>query len=656
MIPFLILSFLSFIHICNGQGQIAPHPRLILTPDRIDFLSSLSHSNDPFAKLFVKTTLSQAETILLSSTKTSPYYEGVAAPNARDIVQSIYTLGVSAALTGNASFINCGVDIFLRAALNPSWDVNNTIPELNTGEMFHAIGLGLDWFYDALSPANRSAVVSAISERLSLIRDALSSTPPSWAVAFVNTSSNWNMVILGGAVISSLAIDGEPDEPSFNDNLRRDVINNIKTYSARAWSPSGSWPEGLNYGGYTTRYITPLVASLLSSTGDDAGILSIPGVLQSPRWLIANTVPTRPFPELWDYFDTRKTPETIASYLAVAVWANDAPAAAGIKKLLTQLSPSIPYNDTETTAMNAPLSCLYYSTLGSPEDENQLPVISNWQGPSTAAMRSSWEDENATFIGFKGHNVSMLWAHSHLDAGSFVFATQGQFFAQDMSSDSYAAPGYFSPSRFNLYRTNISGHNTISFGGRNPLCKIIATYSSNCPPSPMILLNVTNDQFNNISAYSIVNLTDGFISSPIPGVQRVERGFIVTNGRTQLVTVDEVDFDAKSPTMPIWWTLHTVANVTIQNLSTVTLSTWNTTAIIKVSILNASNCIDAQFTVSSLNLEPPLLPSPGVNVIRIIAPNASSCNKLIVAVGENPPSFHNGIRPLNEWQEYGPQF
>lgn len=448
------------LRVCNG---LAEHPRLILTSDRINFISTLPSSTDPFAVLFVSRTIQQSE----SSIQRLYYRNSVnenSAPDARYIVQDVYNLAVTSALTKNSTYSLCGCELFLRAALNPSWDTNNSIPQLNTGEMLHIIGLAFDWFYDLLTPENRSDVVKAISEHLLLIKDALSSTPPSWSTAFVNTSSNWNMVILSGTIIASLAIEGESGEPD--------------------WTTS-------------------------------------------------------------------------------------------------------------------------------------------------------------------------LWAHTHLDGGSFVFVTQGQYFAQDLSSDEYSAPGYFSPTRFNLYRTNVSGHNTISFAGRNPLCKVISTYSSDCPPSPMTVFNITGKS-DDVSAFSVVNLTEGFVRAPILGVQRVERGFIVGKEQSQLVTVDEVDFNQTIPTLPLWWTMHTVANISIQNSTLLTLTTWNTTAIIKISILNSSNCLDAQFTISPLNLVPPLLPSPEINVIRIVAP-ASSCKRLVVAIGEDPPSFHySSIRPISEWREYGP--
>lgn len=635
-------------------AALPTHPNLILTPARAAFLRQLPSSPDPFAQLFIARTLAQAATLHFDAAAAS-----TGAPNARTIVQTVYTLGVAAALSGNATFSAIGASSFLHAALAPSWDTNGSVPELNTGEMLHATALGLDWFYAELSPTNRSDVVAAIVARLALIRDALSASPPPWSIAFVSTESNWNMVILGGTVIATLAVEHEPGAPSWVSQLRADALANIMAWSAGGWGPSGAWPEGVNYGGYTTRYIVPLIASLLSATGSDGGLRALPGVLAAPRWLVASLAPTRPFPELWAYFDARGTPETIASYLALAAWAKDAAAAAGVKRLLTALAPQSPIDDGETTAMNAPLACLYYTPLGAPGDDAALPLVEHWAGPLTAAARSSWTDENATFIGFKAHNTSALWAHTHLDGGSFVFANEGQWFAQELGSDSYAAPGYFSKSRFQLYRTNISGHNTISFGGRNPFCEVLATYASDCPASPMRVFNATPARAGaagplTVDAFAVVNLTAGFARA-IPGVRRVERGFIVGGGRAQLVTVDEVEVDGATE-LPIWWSLHTVANVSLApGSATATLTTWNTTWAVTVSFLaGASDCAAAAFSVAPLNLLPPLVPTPSVSVLRLVAGDARACSRVVVAVGVSPPGVGEGVRPLEEWEVEGP--
>ena len=418
----------------------------------------------------------------------------------------------------------------------------------------------------------------------------------------------------------------------------------------------------------------PAAASLLSATGDDGGLRTLPGVLQGPRFILAALAPTRPFPTLWDYFDARTVPETLGSWLALAAWAGDAPAAAGIKAALRAVAPSIPANDTETTAMNAPLALIYYTALGRPGEEAALPLARRFRGVETAAVRSSWADENATFIAFKGLNTTGNWAHTHLDQGSFVFATHGQFFAQDLGSDEYSAPGYFSGSRFDLYRTNASGHNTLSFSGRNPLCKVIATYSANCTPALFDVFNETDAAATAsttaaaataaaaaatpfpVDVFAIVNLTEGLQVLDL-GLLRVQRGFIVGAGGTQLVVVDEIAIDASppNPSPPVWWKLHTVANVSISaDLAVATLTTLNVSVAITVAFLPAiSACPGAAFSVSPLNLQPPLLDSPGVSVLRLEAA-AAACARIVVVVGVAPPGVGAGLRPLGEWRDQGP--
>lgn len=93
--------------------------------------------------------------------------------------------------------------------------------------MMHAIGMGLDWFYEVMSPAQRVNATNAIVEH-GLYRmyqavvpgsNGTGLWPPTWASAFVNTSSNWNTVIFGGAIIGCLAGEHRPEfrPDPFND-------------------------------------------------------------------------------------------------------------------------------------------------------------------------------------------------------------------------------------------------------------------------------------------------------------------------------------------------------------------------------------------------------------------------------------------------------
>jgi hypothetical protein len=658
-------------------ADLPPHPRLILTAAAQRAIYDLARtSTDPFVSNFAARTLAQAESV--NSTVRAGGALGDA--GGRPFVQAVYSLAVGAALQGNFSgpfaggaigdratygaaggFRSAAVALTLSVARASEWDTNGTA-QLNTGETLHAAGLALDWLYSDMTAAERADVVAAIvGLGLSRVRAALSSSPPPWAVAFVGTMSNWNTVILGGTVVACLAVEGEPGAPAWVPELRAQATANLVEWSMSAWGPDGAWPEGPNYGGYSARYLVPTVASLLTATGGDGGIRALPGVLAAPRFILSALAPTRPFPTLWDYFDARTVPETLASYLALCAWAGDAPAAAGIKAALTAVAPSIPANDSETTAMNAPLALIYYTPLGSPGEEAAMPLVQRFRGVETAAVRSSWTDANATFVAVKGLNTTGNWAHTHLDQGSFVYATQGQFFAQDLGSDQYSAPGYFWQTRFELYRTNISGHNALSFSGRNPYCKILATYAANCSAALMTVFNDTSlsPQAGPFAtdAFGIVDLADGFRYLNF-GLQRMQRGFIVGAKSAQLIVVDEIELQATPSTVPappLWWKLHTVANVSLSaDLTSATLTTFNVSAAVTVRfVAAASSCPGAAFSVSPLNLQPPLLESPGVSVLLLEA-EAAACSRIVVAIGVAPPGVGAGVRPLDEWQSSGP--
>jgi hypothetical protein len=115
-----------------------------------------------------------------------------------------------------------------------------------------------------------------------------------------------------------------------------------------------------------------------------------------------------------------------------------------------------------------------------------------------------------------------------------------------------ALPQYFWVNRFDLYRTNSLGHNTLTFdkcggGLENALivdllaavtccsrllcsisqsCVVTGKYSSNCPPVPMTLLNVSTPAAplpDGIDAYAVVNATAAWAFT---GLVRVQRGFV----------------------------------------------------------------------------------------------------------------------------------
>ena len=158
-----------------------------------------------------------------------------------------------------------------------------------------------------------------------------------------------------------------------------------------------------------------------------------------------------------------------------------------------------------------------------------------------------------------------------------------------------------------------------------------------------------------VDAFAIVDLTDAY---SYLGVASAQRGFIVAGGRTQLITVDEAALAADGSASAIeelWWSMHTVTDVTLSgDQRTATLSIWNVTEAVTISVIDAqTTCPGVAFSSKPLVFAPPLLEAPNMTRLWLAAP-ASTCSRLVVAMGIEPVLSGFSIRPLSEWAARGP--
>jgi Heparinase II/III-like protein len=345
----------------------------------------------------------------------------------------------------------------------------------------------------------------------------------------------------------------------------------------------------------------------------------------------------------------------VAAYLAFATMSKDAAMQRGILDLVLALAPSIPPDSVANNVMNAPVALLYYVPLevtGQPSSPPP-PTISHFRGAELVTARSS-DPTAAAFIGFKGRRTEHgLWAHTHLDGGTFVFQFKEQWWVQDLGSDQYSAPDYFGKNRFHLYRTGSLGHNTLTFQGANQFCEVQETYSCNCSQVPMSVFNTTDIASSslNVSAFAIVDFTEAYARA---GLVRAQRGFIVSDSVQQLLIVDEITGTAELP--PVWWSLHTVADVQISETglaAALTMKNMSDTTVSVRLLPSSTSCPGAKFSVTPVDLQPPLLPSPGISRLTLSAP-AATCTRLVVAVGVLADGLDVSVRPLREWEAAGP--
>jgi hypothetical protein len=138
--------------------------------------------------------------------------------------------------------------------------------------MTHAVGLGFDWLYHYLSPAQRQAVVAGVS-RMGF-DEALAQYAKNafWA----NCTFNWGVVVNGGLTVGGLAF---ADEPAV-----RDKVNSVLLKAAAgiqcpfsSFAPHGAWHEGSMYWQYVAEYAVATTEALRGVFGHDGGLSSTPG-------------------------------------------------------------------------------------------------------------------------------------------------------------------------------------------------------------------------------------------------------------------------------------------------------------------------------------------------------------------------------------------
>lgn len=95
-----------------------------------------------------------------------------------------------------------------------------------------------------------------------------------------------------------------------------------------------------------------------------------------------------------------------------------------------------PKGNSDTASM---LIALRGPAVGSTADIAALPKSSLFADRALGSFRSSWLDNNATWLAFKGCRGH--YSHNDLDGGTFVLEMGGVRWAVDLGADSYGLKG-----------------------------------------------------------------------------------------------------------------------------------------------------------------------------------------------------------------------
>ncbi|MGC8667566.1 MAG: heparinase II/III domain-containing protein [Chthonomonadales bacterium] len=573
------------------------HPRIILTDEGLQNLQRTINADDA-AREMLRAIRTRGERILHERPVRYVLEGPRLLTQSRLCLERVYTLALLYRLDGRSQWLERAKQELKAAAGFKDW---HPIHFLDTAEMTHAVAIGYDWLYPALTAEEREVIRQAIVQKG--LRPGLQAyegkAPWKW---WTTVSHNWNQVCNGGMIVGALAV--AEDEPV----LARTILTNALASLPKAlasYAPDGGWVEGPGYWSYATEYTVVLLAAMDTALGTDFGLSRAKGFDRTGGFRIHFVGPTG---RTFNYADAH----------------DGAGSDPWMHWLGERFHQPVYHWEAAASAGNHPtaLDLVWYRKPVVSVAAAHVPLDALYKGVNVAFFRTAWEDNNALFVGFKGGDNEAN--HAHLDLGTFVLDALGKRWALDLGSDNYNLPGYFSAKeRWTYYRLSTPGHNTLTLDEQNQNVRAVA---------PIIAYRTSRS-----SGMAVADLTEGYV----PKATRVWRGIQVLKKRHEVLIEDEID---AADAVQIGWTMHTTASISLRGAEAVLRQQGKMLA---ARILSPQGAL---FTVAPADAPPPQSPNEGVVRLMIRLPSASGRTRIAVVL---QPGAERAapipVRPLAEW-------
>lgn len=573
------------------------HPRLIAPRDAEESLRRVLQSDEKARKIFASIK-ERGDRILTEPTIRHRLIGPRLLDQSRLCLDRIYTLATLYRLTGEKKYADRATLEMRTAAGFPDWNPSHF---LDTAEMTHALAIGYDWLYDALSPEDRRTIRAAITEKGLREGEKIYRRGGGWS----RTAWNWNQVCNGGLTLGALAI--AEDEPELASFIVSSAIASLPRAMA-SYSPDGAWAEGPGYWNYATRYTVYMLAGLETALGTDFGLGESPGLSVTGDFWMHAIGPTKLS------FNFADGGSRVGS----------APCMMYLAKRFDR--PVYAWHERDYLKGESALDLWWYDPRG--DGLEGEPTAKWFRGADIVTLRSEWTAE-AVFVGFKAGDNAVN--HSHLELGSFVLDAAGQRWVVDLGSDDYNLPGYFGNLRWTYYRLGTAGQNTLIIDGQNQ--------------DPRAKAPITAFSDRQDCSFAIADLTQAYAKQPggesaASSTDRVLRGMALLNKNLVLVQDELSGLQGRL----VQWQVHTPAEVELHGRDAL-LRQKNRA--IRVAILSPQ---DAQFAVEKADAPPPQKQQPDVRklVIRL----KKDVEPLRITVAFVPDDYQAELpspKPLESW-------
>ena len=333
----------------------------------------------------------------------------------REVLKRVSYLSLVYRMEGKAEYADRAIREMMAVTRFPDWNPSHY---LDTAEMLLALAVGYDWLFGRLSLRQRRTI------RKSILYKGLW---PSVGRDFWQKKNNWNNVCCAGIVTGALAIHGEENRMAVAF-IRKAFLSN--RHSVTDAFRGGCCREGYHYWQYAVSFQALLVSALETACGSDLGLMDgADGFFRSSRTVMMMSTPSG---RTFNYSDTPMESECPVAQVWMAARTGDPSVLYPVRRLFRAEEWE---KDTEESRLLPWVllwgNQIHWEELPSPEDR----IYQCTGDEPLFVYRSGWNAGEDVYLGVKGGRATDN--HGHIDAGSFVFESEGVAWAVDLGKEDY---------------------------------------------------------------------------------------------------------------------------------------------------------------------------------------------------------------------------
>lgn len=430
------------------------------------------------------------------------------------------TLSLAYKLTGDRKYFDYAWPHLKACAEMPDWNPSHHI---DVGTLAYGYAIAYDWFYDVMSDEQRRIMEKGAYENVFYtVNRAVEDKDTAYTTVLM--TNNHNVFCNAGVMATVVAfMDVYPEVAS---KIGADVIRMLEAFMDK-FAPMGAYYEGPYYAETAINYTVRVFAAMEPALGNLYGLDKAQGFDKIGDFVVLLQSDVASF----------NFADSMMSLLAISgmFWLFDHFDRRGLKDSVAAK------NFKDPSAGVAAEAILWYNVT----DEGEacdVDTVVHYPDEEIITMRDSYRD-GQTFVGIKAGKT--VYAHSHLDAGSFILDSMGRRWAYDFGQDNYNL--YYKYSHWDVFRLRAESHNTLVINPDRTPGYVLGSHA-----------DVSEFTVNGDIVKTVIEKTD--LYGKERGVEYARRGYLFVDSRSSLVLRDEVSLTRESDMI---WIMYTDAAIEI---------------------------------------------------------------------------------------------